>query len=75
MSVVGHTLPERIPSPLLNEHQAAKLLGWSVFTLQQRRFRCQAPNYIKLGGKSVRYELLSLEEFIAQSRVSLGDTA
>lgn len=56
-------------SNLLNERQAAKLLGWSVYTLQQRRFRGQEPRYLKLGSKSIRYELAALEEFITKSRI------
>ncbi len=67
------TKPERTPLPLLNERQAAQLLSWSVSALQQRRFRGQEPRYIKLGGKSVRYELDALKEFIEQGRVRPGE--
>lgn len=55
---------------LLTEKEAASALGWSVSALQQRRFRGQQPNYLKLGGKSVRYELDTLKAFIEQGRVS-----
>ncbi|PKN07132.1 MAG: DNA-binding protein [Deltaproteobacteria bacterium HGW-Deltaproteobacteria-8] len=58
-------------TPLLTEKEAASALGWSVSALQQRRFRGQQPRYLKLGGKSVRYEIQALEEFINQGRVSL----
>lgn len=57
--------------PLLTEKEAAQILGWSVFALQQRRFRCLEPSYIKLGGRTVRYEISSLEDFIKKSRVNL----
>lgn len=62
-----------LPENLLNERQAARLLSWSVSALQQRRFRGQEPRYIKLGGKSVRYELDALKEFIEQGRVCPGE--
>ena len=58
-------------TPLLTEKEAASALGWSISALQQRRFRGQQPNYLKLGGKSVRYELDTLKAFIEQGRVSL----
>lgn len=60
------------PDNLLNEKEAAKLLSWSVSALQQRRFRGQEPRFLKLGGgRSVRYELDALKEFIEKSRVAL----
>jgi predicted DNA-binding transcriptional regulator AlpA len=62
-----------LPESLLNERQAAQLLGWSVSALQQRRFRGQEPRYLKLGGRSVRYELDALKEFIEKSRISAGN--
>ncbi len=57
-------------TPLLNKRQAAEVLGWSVFTMQQRRFRGQAPSYLKLDGKSIRYEIQELKNFIEQGRVN-----
>lgn len=57
-------------TPLLTEKEAASALGWSVSALQQRRFRGQQPDYLKLGGKSVRYEVDTLKAFIDQGRVS-----
>jgi len=62
-----------LPANLLNERQAAQLLSWSVSALQQRRFRGQEPRYLKLGGKSVRYEIEALQEFIEKGRVCPGE--
>lgn len=60
-------------TPLLTEKEAAHIMGWSVFALQQRRFRGQEPRYLKLGGKSVRYEIDALQEFIEKGRVCPGE--
>ncbi len=57
---------------LLNEKEAAQILGLSVYTLQQRRFHCKKPDYVKLGGRAVRYEIHALEDFINAGRVSPG---
>lgn len=54
---------------LMNEKAAAALLGWSVKTLQARRFKSQPPRYLKVGGRSVRYRLSDLEEFVSASVV------
>ena len=56
--------------PLLTERQAAELLGWTPDTLRLRRFRGQEPQYLKLG-RSVRYELGTIEAFIIRSRVNV----
>lgn len=53
---------------LLNEKQAAALLGLSLSTLQQRRFKGQQPPYLKIG-KSVRYDLADLITFAESCRV------
>lgn len=60
------------PQSLLNEHQAAKYLGVSVSTLQQRRFRGRLPKYLKIG-KSVRYPVADLQDFIDSCRVRVDE--
>ena len=60
---------------LLTEREAAKLLCWSVSALQQRRHKNLEPSYIKLGEKSVRYSLHSLQDFIDKGRVAPGVAA
>lgn len=49
---------------LLTEKQAGKILGWSVATLQNRRWKRQPPRYVKLG-RNVRYRPEDLQAFLA----------
>lgn len=53
----------------LTEKQAATLLGLSLSTLQQRRFKGQQPPYHKIG-KSVRYDVADLLKFAESCRVN-----
>lgn len=55
---------------LLNEKEAAPLLGLSVRTLQQRRYLGQPPRFIRLpGGRAVRYRLSDLLAYVAEGEV------
>lgn len=54
---------------LMNEQEAAAFLAMSVKTLQQWRFYCKPPVYHKFG-RSVRYSLSDLEDFVASRKVS-----
>ncbi len=54
---------------LLDEKGAARFLGLSVYTLRNWRHQLRPPNYVKLGGRAVRYRLDDLEEFIEKSWV------
>jgi predicted DNA-binding transcriptional regulator AlpA len=59
--------------PLLNEHEAAALLGVSVRTLQNWRLRGGGPPYQKLGS-AVRYSLVKLRQWIENgSRSNTSD--
>lgn len=53
----------------LTEKQASILLGVSLSTLQQRRFKGQQPPYIKIG-KSVRYDVEDILAFAESCRVN-----
>ncbi|SMP82016.1 Helix-turn-helix domain-containing protein [Desulfonatronum zhilinae] len=56
----------------LKEKEAAALLGLSVKTLRQWRWKGTGPDYLKLGngrGAAIRYEPEALEQFKAQSRI------
>lgn len=53
---------------LLSEHDAAAILGFSVKTLQRRRWLRETPQYLKMGRK-VRYRLSDLQQYIEQSAV------
>lgn len=66
-----------IPSPenLLNEKQAAEILGLSPRTLQKWRVIGGGPGFCKLLG-AVRYSRADLNEFVERSRRrSTSDTA
>lgn len=53
----------------LTEREAAPVLNVSVRTLQQWRLRGTGPAYCKLG-RSVRYMLQDLHDYLEQGRVS-----
>lgn len=53
---------------LLTETEAADYLGVSPRTLSNFRTRGGGPDYIKVGSKSVRYDLKDLQEYIADRR-------
>jgi hypothetical protein len=55
---------------LLNEYQAARLLGLSVQTLRRRRLRRHPPVWVKLGSR-VLYRKQDLERFVAANLVRL----
>ena len=59
---------------LVNEHQAAQVLGLSVKTLRRWRWSGRPPRFVKLGG-AVRYDPADLAAFIkAARRTSTTDT-
>ena len=60
-----------IADRLLTEQEAARLLGWSQRTLQQRRCRGLPPTYCKIGG-SVRYLERDILAFIEAGRSPSG---
>lgn len=57
--------PEKI---VVNEHEAAYMLGLSTKTLQARRYRHLPPRYYKVG-RSIRYKLDDLMEWIENGKV------
>lgn len=54
---------------LMTEQEAAKRLCLSTKTLQKNRWLGKGPKYLKLG-KSVRYDLSDIEEYLALCRVT-----
>ena len=58
---------------LVNEHEAARLLGLSVKTLRRWRWAGRPPAFIKIG-RAVRYDPAVIEGLIAAGRrVSTSD--
>ena len=52
---------------LVNENEAARILGLSVKTLRRWRWAGKGPVFRKIGG-AVRYDLSDLEAFITAAR-------
>ena len=66
---------------LLTEREVAEILGVSRAFLRQSRMKSprisEAPSYVQVGVRAVRYRLEDLEEYVRNRRVSLcpdGDT-
>lgn len=53
----------------LDEHEAARVLGFTVKTLQKRRWLRQPPAYLKVGRK-VRYRLSDLQAYLDSCTVN-----
>ena len=59
---------------LIDEHEAARILGLSVKTLRRWRWAGKPPRFLKIGS-AVRYDLAELASFIeAARRTSTTDT-
>jgi hypothetical protein len=54
---------------VLNEHQAAEILGLDVTTMRDWRFRKVGPGYVKYLNKAVRYPIDEITSFLERSRV------
>ena len=52
----------------VNEKVAAKMLGFSVKTLQNRRYLAQPPRFVRIG-RSIRYRVADLEAFLNECTV------
>jgi predicted DNA-binding transcriptional regulator AlpA len=57
------TLKRRVRPPAASEY-----LGMSESWLAKRRMKGDPPRYLKLGGRSIAYDLSDLDDFIAASR-------
>jgi predicted DNA-binding transcriptional regulator AlpA len=55
--------------PLVNEHQAAELLGLKVSTLRRWRWAGTGPSFVKIGA-AVRYDPNTLRCYIDDQRRS-----
>lgn len=59
---------------LVDEREAARILGVTPRCLQARRYRGEPPSHVKLGSRTVRYSLADLRDYIdAQRRTSTSD--
>lgn len=53
---------------VVNEHGASAYVGLAVQSLRNRRFKGEQPPYFKIG-RSVRYRVDDLEEFLMNHRI------
>ena len=60
---------------LLNEQEAAKLLGVTIAALQKWRQKKRGPTYIKISPRCVRYSPQAIEDFIDSKTVTTSNKA
>ena len=60
--------PALAPGDLLDEREAAAILGASVQTLRNWRWRREGPRFRKIGLRMVRYSRADLQTFIEGAR-------
>ena len=53
---------------LVDETEAARILGMSVKTLQNQRYYGKGLEYVKIG-RSIRYKISVIEEYVAKHTV------
>ena len=63
---------EQTKSALVNEKEAAAILGVALQTVRNWRVRRVGPSYVKYSS-AVRYDLRDLQEYIRQHRIVLGE--
>jgi len=56
----------------LSEKEVSKLTGFSLSKIQKDRFHRRGLPYIKLG-RSIRYDIVDIEEYMNQRKVSPED--
>jgi hypothetical protein len=56
-------------NPTVNEHAAAKILGFSASYLRQARMRNTGPAFVRVG-RSIRYRVDDLRDFLEAHRVA-----
>ncbi len=72
---VGETrIPVSAPDRALREQEIAEWLGLSIATLRAWRRRGQGPRFVKFG-RSVRYMVGDVEQFVRASAVDPSTTA
>ena len=54
---------------LVNESEAAKIIGMSVHWLRRKRWSGGGPEFIKVGASAVRYEVATLRAHMSQGKM------
>ena len=69
----GMSTPTHPAAPLLDQAQAAALLGVRPRCLESWRARGQGPAYVRLSARLVRYRVEDLDRWVAAHRVGAID--
>lgn len=65
-----------VTAPLLNERDAAHILGFTIRALQNWRVRGGGPRFVKISARAVRYRKLDLVAWVeAHVRSSTSEAA
>ena len=64
-------MQEKNQDSLIPEDEAAKIIGRAVQSMRNDRHKCQGLPYIKIG-RSVRYSLQDIHEYIQRNRIVPG---
>jgi len=65
---------EKDKKEFLNVVETSRLLGVAVGTLNNWRCRREGPQYLKLGGKVVRYALDDVLQWLKNRKIKTRDT-
>jgi hypothetical protein len=74
-SSTPHTAAPLSPGDLVDEREAAAILGAQVQTLRNWRWRGDGPRFRKVGARLVRYHRADLAAFIAAGDTDKADAA
>ena len=53
----------------VDEHEAAKIIGFTVKTMRKRRWERKPPAFLKVG-RLIRYRISDLQDFLDSCRIS-----
>ncbi len=57
---------------IVNEYVAAERLGLQPSTLRAWRMRGKGPAFLRMQGRSIRYRITDIDDFLEKSVVSMG---
>lgn len=60
---------------LLNEYEAADLIGFTVHWLRKRRYEGLKPDFVRIGSRAIRYDPADLVAFRDENRIETREGA
>ena len=60
---------------ILRTPEAADYIGLSPSTLEKQRLTGEGPNFLRLGGRAVGYDIAALDEWLDQRRQDTESTS